>query len=40
MAEVDESGHLAAVVDAPADLVWAKGIVHHITDQQAALTRR
>lgn len=28
----------AAVVDAPADLVWASASVHHAADQQAAVT--
>lgn len=37
VAGADRPESLAAAVDAPADLVWARGVVHHIADQQAAL---
>lgn len=37
VADVGRPESLAAAVDAPADLVWARGVVHHIADQQAAL---
>ncbi|HLU27564.1 MAG TPA: methyltransferase [Glycomyces sp.] len=37
VAEVDRPQSLAAAVGSPADLVWARGVVHHVADQQAAL---
>ncbi|THV41439.1 class I SAM-dependent methyltransferase [Glycomyces buryatensis] len=37
VADVDRPEHLADIVGAPADLVWAGGVIHHTTDQQAAL---
>lgn len=37
VAEVDRPGSLAEAVRSPADLVWARGVVHHVADQQAAL---
>src|SRR5699024_6238540 len=37
VADVDRPESLAVAVDAPADLVWARGVIHHLADQQAAL---
>jgi SAM-dependent methyltransferase len=37
VADIESAEGLAAVVDAPADLVWARGVVHHTADQQATL---